>query len=147
MVIAISAKDIEAAKIREDLQISYDQDVLRLIEEFQKAGLFVSSVVITQYSGQKSAQKLKRQLHKKNIKVYYHYVIEGYPTDTRHIISKDGFGKNDYIETERQLVVVTAPVPVREKWQHVFPSFTMKTSAASKRATPSLKRSRYGRCR
>ncbi|MFR7639376.1 MAG: DUF1846 domain-containing protein [Allobaculum sp.] len=111
VVIAISAKDIEAAKIREDLQISYDQDVLRLIEEFQKAGLFVSSVVITQYSGQKSAQKLKRQLHKKNIKVYYHYVIEGYPTDTRHIISKDGFGKNDYIETERQLVVVTAPGP------------------------------------
>ncbi|UNT96957.1 DUF1846 domain-containing protein [Allobaculum mucilyticum] len=111
IVIAISAKDIDAAKMREDLQIPYDQDVLRLIGEFQKAGLFVSSVVITQYAGQKSAQKLKRQLHKKNIRVYYHYHIEGYPTDTKKIISKEGFGKNDYIETERELVVVTAPGP------------------------------------
>ncbi len=111
IVIAISAKDIEAAKMREDLQIPYDEDVLRLIGEFQNHGLFVSSVVITQYSGQKSAQKLKRQLHRKNINVYYHYSIEGYPTDTKKIISKDGFGKNDYIETQRELVVVTAPGP------------------------------------
>lgn len=111
MVIAVSAKDIEAAKIREDLGISYDEDVLRLIEEYQKAGLFVSSVVITHYSGQKNAQKLKRKLARRHIKVYYHYLIEGYPTDTKKIISKEGFGKNDFIETERELVVVTAPGP------------------------------------
>ncbi|MDE5759022.1 MAG: DUF1846 family protein, partial [Allobaculum sp.] len=74
MVIAVSAKDIEASKMREDLGIAYDEDVLRLIEEYRKAGLFVSSVVITHYSGQKSAQKLKRKIMLKNIKVYYHYV-------------------------------------------------------------------------
>lgn len=111
MVIAVSARDIEAAKMREDLGISYDEDVLRLIEEYQKAGLFVSSVVITHYSGQKRAQKLKRKLARKNIKVYYHYVIDGYPTDTKKIISKEGFGRNDFIETTRELIVVTAPGP------------------------------------
>lgn len=111
MVIAVSAKDIEASKMREDLGIAYDEDVLRLIEEYRKAGLFVSSVVITHYSGQKSAQKLKRKLMRKNIKVYYHYVIDGYPTDTKKIISKEGFGRNDFIETTRELIVVTAPGP------------------------------------
>lgn len=111
VVIAVSAKDIEAAKMREDLGISYDEDVLRLIGEYQKAGLFVSSVVITHYSGQKSAQKLKKKLTRKNIRVYYHYVIDGYPTDTKKIISRDGFGKNDYIETQRELIVITAPGP------------------------------------
>lgn len=111
VVIAVSAEDIESSKMRADLGIPYDDDVLRLIDEFKKAGLFVSSVVITKYAGQKSAQKLKRRLQRQNIRVYYHYPIEGYPTDTKKIISKEGFGKNDYIETERRLVVVTAPGP------------------------------------
>lgn len=111
VVIAVSAKDIEANKIREDLGIPYDEDVLRLIGEYQKAGLYVSSVVITHYAGQKSAQKLKKKLLKRDIKVYYHYPIEGYPTETKKIISKDGFGKNDFVETTRELVVVTAPGP------------------------------------
>lgn len=111
VVFAVSAKDIEDNKMREDLGIPYDEDVLRLIDVYREAGLYVSSVVITKYSGQKSAQKLKRRLHKKDVKVYYHYVIDGYPTDTHKIISKDGFGKNDYIETQRRLIVVTAPGP------------------------------------
>lgn len=111
VVIAVSAQDIEANKIRTDLGIPYDEDVLRLIGEYQKAGLFVSSVVITHYASQKSAQKLKKRLARRNIKVYYHYLIDGYPTDTKKIISKDGFGKNDFIETERELIVVTAPGP------------------------------------
>ncbi len=111
IVIAVSANDIEGNKIREDLGIPYDEDVLRLVEEYQKAGLYVSSVVITRYAGQKSAQKLRRKLQHRNIKVYYHYAIEGYPTDTKKIISEEGFGKNDYIETTKRLVVVTAPGP------------------------------------
>lgn len=111
VVFAVSAKDIEDNKMREDLGIPYDEDVLRLIDVYREAGLYVSSVVITKYSGQKSAQKLKRRLHKKDVQVYYHYVIDGYPTDTHKIISKDGFGKNDYIETQRRLIVVTAPGP------------------------------------
>lgn len=111
IVIAVSARDIDENKIRADLGIPYDEDVIRLIEEFQKAGLYVSSVVITQYSGQKSAAKLKRKLARRNIRVYYHYLIDGYPTDTARIISEQGFGRNDYIETERPLVIVTAPGP------------------------------------
>ncbi len=111
VVIAVSANDIEGNKIREDLGIPYDEDVLRLVEEYRKAGLYVSSVVITRYAGQKSAQKLRRKLQRQKINVYYHYAIEGYPTDTKKIISKEGFGKNDYIETTKRLVVVTAPGP------------------------------------
>lgn len=111
IVVAVSAADIEAHKMRADLGIPYDEDVLRLIEEFQKAGLYVSSVVITHYTGQKSAARLKRKLTKRGIRVYYHYLIEGYPTNTSRIISEQGFGRNDYIETERPLVVVTAPGP------------------------------------
>ncbi|MEY8380238.1 DUF1846 domain-containing protein [Ileibacterium valens] len=111
IIIAISAKDIEENKIRGDLQIPYDEDVLRLIREFQNKGLYVSSVVITHYNGQKSAERLKKKLARQNIKTYHHYYIEGYPTDTQKIISPKGFGKNDFIQTSRPLVIVTAPGP------------------------------------
>lgn len=111
IVIVISAQDIEENKIRQDLGIPYDEDVIRLIREFQKKGLYVSSVVITRYSGQKQAARLKRRLAKMNIRTYHHYGIEGYPTDTKKIISEQGFGKNDFVETSRPLVVVTAPGP------------------------------------
>jgi len=111
IVIVINAADIEKNKVRGDLGITYDVDVLRLRDEFQEKGLYVGSVVITHYSGQNSADQFKAKLEKKNIKVYLHYTIEGYPSNIPLIASKDGFGKNDYIKTTRPLVVVTAPGP------------------------------------
>jgi len=111
IVLVISALDIEKNKKNGNLGITYDVDVLRLREEFQKKGLYVGSVVLTHYSGQNSANQFKAKLEKKNIKVYLHYTIEGYPSNIPLIVSEDGFGKNDYIETTRPLVVITAPGP------------------------------------
>ena len=111
IVIVLSALDIERNKIRQDLGITYDEDVLRLRDEFMNRGFMVSSVVITHYSGQRSADAYRQRLERKGIRVYYHYVIEGYPHNVELIASQDGFGKNDYIETTRPLVVVTAPGP------------------------------------
>ena len=111
LIIVISATDIEANKVRGDLGITYDTDVLRMKDEFESHGLYVGSVVITQYSGQNSALLFKGRLEKLGIKVYIHYLIEGYPSNIPHIVSEEGFGKNDYIETTRPLVVITAPGP------------------------------------
>lgn len=111
IVIVISANDIEQNKMRQDLAITYQEDVLRLIKEFTNVGLFVSSVVITQYTGQKMVNQFKQRLKRRKINCYNHYFIEGYPTNTAKIISKEGFGKNEYIQTKRPLVVVTAPGP------------------------------------
>lgn len=111
IVIVISADDIEKNKIRGDLGITYDVDVLRLMSVFKSHGLYVWSVVITKYSGQESAALFKTRLEKLGIKVYRHYPIQGYPTNIPLIVSEEGYGKNDYIETSRPLVVVTAPGP------------------------------------
>lgn len=111
IVIAISANDIEKNKIREDLGITYDVDTLRLIESFRSKGLYVGSVVITQYSGQRSADQFKAKLEGLGIKVYKHYIIEGYPSNVKLIVSENGYGKNDYIVTSRPLVIITAPGP------------------------------------
>ena len=111
VVIVISAGDIEKNKVRGDLGITYDSDVLRLIDVYKERGLYVGSVVITQYSGQNSADQFKARLEKLGIRVYIHYSIEGYPNNIPLIVSDDGYGKNDYIETTRPLVVVTAPGP------------------------------------
>ena len=111
IVMVISALDIEKNKVRGDLGITYDEDVLRLREEFKNIGLFVSSVVITHYNGQASADTYRKRLERKEIKVYYHYTIEGYPNNVALIDSEEGFGKNDYVQTSRPLVVVTAPGP------------------------------------
>ncbi|MCI8637587.1 MAG: DUF1846 domain-containing protein [Coprococcus sp.] len=111
IVIVISAADIEASKMRADLGITYDTDVLRLKDEFETNGLYVGSVVITQYSGQNSADLFRGRLEKLGIKVYLHYVIKGYPSNVPLIVSDEGYGKNEYIETSRPLVVVTAPGP------------------------------------
>lgn len=111
IVIVISAEDIEKNKIRGDLGITYDSDVLRLMNIYQELGLYVGSVVITKYSGQESAELFKNRLEKLGITVYRHYIIPGYPTNVPYIVSDDGYGKNDYIETTRPLVVVTAPGP------------------------------------
>lgn len=111
IVIVISATDIEKNKIRGDLGITYDSDVLRLIDVFRARGLYVGSVVISQYSGQATADVFKKKLENLNIKVFMHYPIEGYPSNIPLIVSDDGYGKNEYIETTRPLVVVTAPGP------------------------------------
>ncbi|MBR6829229.1 MAG: DUF1846 family protein, partial [Paludibacteraceae bacterium] len=111
IVIVLSAEDIERNKVRQDLGITYDEDVLRLREEFINRGFMVSSVVITHYSGQRSADSYRQRLERKGVRVYYHYIIEGYPHNVELIASKEGFGRNDYIETSRPLVVVTAPGP------------------------------------
>ena len=111
IVIAICANDINNNKLRGDIGITYDEEVLRLIKEFTSRGLYVSSVVITRYSRSKALDRFKAKLKRRNIKVYQHYYIEGYPTNAKAIISESGFGKNDYIETTRPLVVVTAPGP------------------------------------
>ena len=103
--------DIERNKVRQDLGITYDEDVLRLREEFMNRGFLVSSVVITHYSGQRSADAYRQRLERKGIRVYYHYTIDGYPHNVELIASDEGFGHNDYIETTRPLVVVTAPGP------------------------------------
>ena len=99
ILIAINAADIEKNKVRHDLGITYDEDVLRLIQEFRDKGLYVGSVVITQYSGQSGADQFKTKLEHRDIKVYRHYCIEGYPSNVPLIVSDEGYGKNDYIET------------------------------------------------
>ncbi|MBR4705983.1 MAG: DUF1846 domain-containing protein [Paludibacteraceae bacterium] len=111
IIIVISAEDIERNKIRQDLGITYDEDVLRLREEFTGRGFLVSSVVITHYTGQRSADAYRQRLEWQGIKVYYHYLIDGYPHNVELIASNEGFGKNDFVETTRPLVVVTAPGP------------------------------------
>ena len=111
IVIAISADDIERNKRRGDLGITYDEDTLRLIDAFRGIGLFVGSVVITHYRSQPAAELFQKRLETLGIKVYRHYIIPDYPSNVELIVSEEGFGKNDYIETERSLVVVTAPGP------------------------------------
>ena len=111
IVIAVSAVDIEKNKIRGDIGITYDDEVLRLIKAFQGMGFLVSGVVITQYAGQFNVDLLKHHLAAINMPTYYHYPIKGYPNDLPLIVSDDGYGRNDYIETTRPLVIVTAPGP------------------------------------
>ena len=115
IIFAINAAAIEQNKVRSDVGITYDMDVLRLIDNLTDIGLYVSSVVITQYKPRPAIDKFKRKLENLGIKVYLHYVIEGYPSNPKFIVSDEGFGKNEYIETERSLVVVTAPGPCSGK--------------------------------
>ena len=111
IVIVINASDIEKNKIRSDIGITYNDDVLRLIDIFSSLQLFVGSVVITRYDGQAAADDFYRKLTALGVKCYRHYTIAGYPSDVKHIVSDEGLGKNDYIKTTHPLVVVTAPGP------------------------------------
>ena len=111
IVIVISAVDIEKNKMRADLGITYDMDVLRLRDEFLSRGFTVNSVVITHYNGQSSADAYRSRLEWLGIKVYYHHTIEGYPNNVSLIDSDEGFGKNDYVQTTKPLVIITAPGP------------------------------------
>ncbi|OCN05833.1 hypothetical protein A4S06_07270 [Erysipelotrichaceae bacterium MTC7] len=111
IVIVINANDIEGSKVRGDLGITYDQEVLRLIDAFRSVDLYVGSVVITQFMSQPTAVHFRERLEQMDVKVFIHYSIEGYPSDVDLILSDDGFGRNEYIETSRELIVVTAPGP------------------------------------
>lgn len=111
IVIVINADDIEKNKLRGDLGITYGEDVQRLMREFESRGLYVGSVVLTRYKNQDAAVRFKHRMEKNGVKVYLHYQIEGYPSNIPVIVSDEGFGKNEYIETSRPLVVITAPGP------------------------------------
>lgn len=111
IVIAINANDIEKNKVRGDIGITYDVEILRLIDAFKEIGLYVGSVVMTQYRNQPAAHAFKKRLEGIGIDVYKHYPIEGYPSNIPLIVSDDGFGKNEYIHTTRELIVITAPGP------------------------------------
>ena len=111
VVIVISAEDIVANKMRGDYGITYDVDVLRLIDAFQGVGLFVGSVCVTKFTDAPEVTAFEQKLNRLGIRTFRHYKIPGYPNDVNHIVSDDGYGKNDYIETERPLVVITAPGP------------------------------------
>ena len=111
IVIAINAADIEKNKVRGDLGITYDLEILRLIDAFRDIGLYVGSVVLTRWAGQSAAQAFEARLNSLGIQTYRHYPIPGYPNDITRIVSDEGFGINDYIKTTRPLVVVTAPGP------------------------------------
>ncbi|MCI8537809.1 MAG: DUF1846 domain-containing protein [Oscillospiraceae bacterium] len=111
IIVVINAGDIEKNKVRGDLGITYDADVLRLIDEFRSMELYVGSVAVTQYAGQPAADVFRRRLEELGLRVYLHYPITGYPNNIPLIVSDEGYGKNDYIETTRPLVVVTAPGP------------------------------------
>ena len=111
VVICINAADIENNKYRGDLGITYDREVMRLIDSFRQVGLYVGSVVMTRYTGQHATDAFKKTMEALGVKVYRHYNIENYPKDVARIVSEEGFGRNDYIETTRSLVVVTAPGP------------------------------------
>ncbi len=111
IVIVISADDIERSKRRGDLGITYDEDTLRLIDAFRGIGLYVGSVVITHYNNQPAAEQFQRRLERLGVRTFRHYIIPDYPSDLPLIVSDEGFGRNDYIETSHNLIVVTAPGP------------------------------------
>lgn len=111
IIIVISANDIERNKVRGDLGITYDLDLLRLVDAFRSCGLYVGSVVITHYSSQPTVQKFQERLQKLGLNVYRHYIIPDYPANASFIVSDEGFGKNEFVETNRSLIIVTAPGP------------------------------------
>ncbi len=141
MIICVNAADIENNKIRADLGITYDMDALRLADSFRKMGFVLSGIVITQYKDQPSADTFINKLERRGEKVYVQRYTKGYPSNVDLVVSEAGYGANPYIETEKPLVVVTAAAA---RWRYAFPSFTMNISAASRRATPSLKPSPFG---
>ena len=144
IVIAINAGDIEKNKVRGDLGITYDLDTMRLIDAFREYGFYVGSVVLTQFAGQVSAEKFERKLQNLGIKTYRHYTIPEYPTNISLIVSDQGFGRNEYIQTTRPIVVVTAPGPGSGKMATCLSQLTTITFAALMQAMQSLRPSPFG---
>jgi uncharacterized protein (UPF0371 family) len=140
IVIAINASVIQKSKLRGDLGIPYEQEVLRLIDAFRECGLFVGSVVITQYNGQPDAQTFEKRLGEMGLRVYRHYPIQGYPHDVARIISDEGYGMNDYVETQRPLIVVTGPGPGSGKMAVCLSQLYNENLRASRRAMRNLRR-------
>ena len=146
IVIVISAQDIISSKVRGDYGITYDLDVLRLIDAFQGMGLFVGSVCVTMYTAAPEVEAFEHKLNSVGVRTFRHYKIPGYPNDVARIVSDEGYGKNDYIETQRPLVVITAPGPAAARWPPACPSSTTSTSGASRPVMPSLRPSPSGTC-
>ena len=138
IVIVISAQDIISSKVRGDYGITYDLDVLRLIDAFQGMGLFVGSVCVTMYTAAPEVEAFEHKLNSVGVRTFRHYKIPGYPNDVARIVSDEGYGKNDYIETQRPLVVITAPAPAAARWPPACPSSTTSTSGASRPVMPSF---------
>ena len=111
VILCLFAGDIERKKMRADFGISYADDALKLIDDLKRLGLLFRGVVITRYTGQVAAQQFRQRLENRGIKVFFHYVTQGYPADVETIVSEAGYGKNEYVPTERPIVVVTAPGP------------------------------------
>ena len=146
LVIAINADDIEKSKVRGDLGITYDADVLRLIDSFRGIGLYVGSVVMTRWQEQRAAVHFKQLLESQGMKVYRHFPIEGYPYNVKHIVSDDGFGRNEYIETTRPLVLVTAPGPGSGKMATCLSQLYQEHRRGVNVGSPSLKPFPSGTC-
>ena len=146
IIVAINAADIEKNKVRGDLGITYDADVLRLIDEFRSMDLYVGSVVVTQYARQSAADAFRRRLEELGIRVYLHYPIAGYPNNISFIVSDEGYGKNDYIETSRPLWWSPLPAQAPARWPPVSASSITNTAGVSRRAMPSLRPSPSGIC-
>ncbi len=144
IVVVISAEDIISNKMRGDYGITYDQDVLRLIDAFQGMGLFVGSVCITMYTAAPEVEAFERRLNELNIRTFRHYKIAGYPNDVTHIVSDDGYGKMITSKPSAHWSLSRLPAPAAAKWPSACPSCTMNTSAASRLATPNLKHSPSG---
>ncbi len=147
IILAINANDIERDKVRGDLGITYDEDLLRLVDIFRDMGFFVGSVCITRYTGQPNAAAFRARLSTLGIKCYVHGPIAGYPHAIDHIVSDEGYGTNDYIETQRPLSSSPPPVPAAARWRPASPSSTTSIAAAWKRDTPSSRPSPSGTSR
>ena len=145
IIVAVNAKDFARRKVRADMGTTYDDEVLRQIDEFRERGLFVGSVVITQWTDDnKAAAEVKERFEKLGICVYRHFPIPGYPSDVERIVSDEGYGANEYVETSRDLIVVTAPARVPARWRPVCRSCITTTSAALSRGMRSGRPSRSG---
>ena len=146
LIITISANDIEKSKVRGDLGITYDADVLRLIDAFRGIGMLVTGVVLTRFSGQQSAGAFQKRLEGLGVRVWRHYPIEGYPYDVEKIVSPEGFGKNEFVETTRPLVLVTAPGPGSGKMAVCLSQLYQENSGAYRPDTPNLRPFPSGTC-
>ena len=140
IVMVVSVEDIIKNKIREDLGISYDDDVVRLIDAFRRKGLYVGSVVLTRYTEHHAVAHFQKRLESLGVKVYHHFTIPGYPTNVSSIVCDEGFGRNDYIETSRPLVVVLAVA----KWQPASLSFITNTNVELAQDMQNLRHSQFG---
>lgn len=147
IIICVYAGDIERNKVREDYGITYDQDVLRLIDEYRAYGISVNSVLLTRYQGQPTAKVFMSKLERSGISVYTHSEIKGYPTNVDAVIGEEGFAMNPYIQTTKPIVVVTAPGRLAESLQPALTKCTTRINWEIKSAMPSLKLFPFGTCR